>query len=689
MWGSVVIVACTQQFIPWGPKIASNLFPFYAAYAIAPVVLIEYGYRRWSPGVNIRCEAVLLTAAWGLIALGVWGTGGASSPYYLMACFPALFAGYFVRSPRFLGFQAFMLLLSMSAPFAYDIDDALTNGYAPTVFVATAIYAVVAGIVFMRRREARASNLEARRLALADPLTGVANLRAFEEFTGLVTEEYDGYAVLMIDLDGLKAANTVFGHAGGDDMIVRSSRLLLAVSRPQDQVARVGGDEFVVMMPEGTEHGVSMWQARFQVAVRSHNEMVRGRRPQISASSGGAVFGSDGSSVGELMAAADKRMYAHKAATTTIHKRLDAVETAGGHKLSYEDHRVRKIKWDRFVASFEWFVAGALMVIASQLPGFNPAWRDGTVLIVSASIGMSIWSAMGELWFQRIGRQVSDLVAIGSIAPGLLLTGGAASPALALVMMICSYFSDFRERRAAVIRVSGALVALTIGYWAGGTDFGSGQMTYTLMTSAIIVIAVTLQHNGRLTHASAIRIRELSEIDALTGVANRRVFESQMADAVTKIELGFKSDGPVLRGRPAVILIDFDDFKDVNTRLGHGGGDALLVALAQTLRDATGDDGQVCRIGGDEFAIVVATESSEWVGALAERVRVAAHELNSALADELGDLHVSVSAGYATWRETHTVASLIAEADAALQNSKDHGKDQVSVVRPVSAIARG
>src|SRR5687767_4170209 len=70
LWGSVVVIGVFQQAMPWGTKIPWNLFGFFAIYALAPLIITEFAYRKWSPRAFLRCEAILLTAAWGLIAAG-------------------------------------------------------------------------------------------------------------------------------------------------------------------------------------------------------------------------------------------------------------------------------------------------------------------------------------------------------------------------------------------------------------------------------------------------------------------------------------------------------------------------------------------------------------------------------------------------------------------------------------------
>lgn len=87
-------------------------------------------------------------------------------------------------------------------------------------------------------------------LALADPLTGVANRRAFEAILDLGhagARTMDRVGLLLVDLDDFKTANTLFGHTGGDRVLCAAAEALRDAARGNDLVARLGGDEFAVM----------------------------------------------------------------------------------------------------------------------------------------------------------------------------------------------------------------------------------------------------------------------------------------------------------------------------------------------------------------------------------------------------------------------------------------------------------
>jgi diguanylate cyclase (GGDEF)-like protein/PAS domain S-box-containing protein len=157
--------------------------------------------------------------------------------------------------------------------------------------------------------------------------------------------------------------------------------------------------------------------------------------------------------------------------------------------------------------------------------------------------------------------------------------------------------------------------------------------------------------------------------DSLTGLANQALFRDRVTHALTRAAR--------LQTELAVLFLDLDDFKTVNDSLGHTAGDALLVAVAERLRDCLRGTDTAARLGGDEFAVLIegVGEAAE-VTALAERL-IAALKEPFVIAGR--DIVVGTSIGIA-FDETHIdTGQLLRNADIAMYTAKRGGKGRYEI----------
>jgi len=172
---------------------------------------------------------------------------------------------------------------------------------------------VLTDITSLKRREEFAWHQ-----ANHDELTGLPNRRLLVEHArrllSVSLRQRRQAALMVVDLDGFKEINDLFGHAYGDALLRRVAQRLSGVLRDYDVVARTGGDEFVVLLPEIEQLSVAVVVAEKLVAAASESLDVPGRNIRMHASVGVALFPGDGHDFESLMEAADTAMYAAKSA---------------------------------------------------------------------------------------------------------------------------------------------------------------------------------------------------------------------------------------------------------------------------------------------------------------------------------------------------------------------------------------
>ncbi|HEX6461238.1 MAG TPA: GGDEF domain-containing protein [Thermoleophilaceae bacterium] len=297
--------------------------------------------------------------------------------------------------------------------------------------------------------------------------------------------------------------------------------------------------------------------------------------------------------------------------------------------------------------------AGLLLALAAS----QAAWGVACFLIP--------WNTANALTFHT-----PALLALPMIAVMVASSGGARSVATYDLFFIVSYCAYFFEAKEALgyAALCGLVHALPLLYDPHAVSEGMLVQLYIAAPSYLVLAFVMGRARARLVQLRY-AADELSRVDPLTGLPNRRAFTERIES-----HIGGERSSDVT----GLMLVDLDDFKEANTLYGHPGGDRVLCETAAALRSAARAEDMVARLGGDEFAVVAHRLDVDGMRGLAERALGAVRAAGSRLDTELPGVRVTASIGWALYPHTAgTVEDLIAAADVSLRGVKGSGKDSM------------
>jgi diguanylate cyclase (GGDEF)-like protein/PAS domain S-box-containing protein len=189
------------------------------------------------------------------------------------------------------------------------------------------------------------------RLALEDSLTGLANRAEFRnrfvDMAASAQRHSQSLVLMLIDLDRFKDVNDRLGHAAGDALLQQAAHRMRAVVRDTDFIARFGGDEFVVLLPDAQSPEEGGAAAEKLVATLSRPFHISEREVQIGASIGLAAYPQDAPDLDQLLMKADLALYRAKAAGRGVYRFYSAQMDAGAHRHNLEHVQLRRAVKDR------------------------------------------------------------------------------------------------------------------------------------------------------------------------------------------------------------------------------------------------------------------------------------------------------------------------------------------------------
>lgn len=324
---------------------------------------------------------------------------------------------------------------------------------------------------------------------------------------------------------------------------------------------------------------------------------------------------------------------------------------------------------------------------------FVPFANAGRVALVAAN------PCRGHAWQAALAPKIRDRLEVLPISSALAHSDESSVPDVFVIAMGpeardpgIRLLSELRSRRetrhAATIAVLDADLKDTPARWdraAMALDFGAAEVAFQGFDDAELALRikrqVALKKQADHLRNSVQNGLRMAVCDPLTGLYNRRYALPHLARIATAARE---------RSTPfATMLLDLDRFKQVNDRYGHAAGDAVLVAVADRLRDNLRSHDLLARIGGEEFLIAMPDTDEIAAREAADRLRDIIRRFPVPLPRLSQSVHVTCSIGVTVTKAPcgpypavdHDVASLIDDADSALYRSKATGRDTTSFAK--------
>ncbi|MFP4643952.1 MAG: diguanylate cyclase domain-containing protein [Spirochaetales bacterium] len=314
------------------------------------------------------------------------------------------------------------------------------------------------------------------------------------------------------------------------------------------------------------------------------------------------------------------------------------------------------------------FVCLAYPVFAVFFIGHLLLVRCSCVPLAKLEIG--IFSSVSVLVLARLAWH---FFVLGAVEERLLVLAGAHYWSVAILIVAGFVMFDRRVgiNAGGAVLVFSALVALFgLSVHPPGDGFGGETVRHLLRVHLFLIVifvlasagAVLREHYSRAIVRSEL-LEEWANVDALTGIANRRAADRQLTQAVAN---AVRHDRSL-----SIIITDIDRFKRVNDEFGHTFGDTVLKAVAVRLGSLIRQSDFIARWGGEEFLIIAPESNGCEAANLAERCR-------TGIADTpIADTSITMTFGVGELRTDDTVDSLLVRADANLYEGKQTGRNKV------------
>jgi len=512
-------------------------------------------------------------------------------------------------------------------------------------------------------------------------------------------------ALLFIDLDGFKALNDLHGHEAGDTCLKVVADRLTERLRAEDTAARIGGDEFVVVLDEVSGSTSTSQLAAELISLIGKPIPFADTQFQVGASIGIALYPDNSEDQTLLQSLADQAMYRAKkfggnqyvSSTATVQNAaetaLPVVPTAMvkiglEHPAQTEPVTLRELIVDRAAIVFCLLVVPAIVANFWRISANDAAPNFGAV--VGASIVLLGLVLGRRILPMPVKSTLVCCVGLMVAIPGMLKSGLAAPVpgwGFAISLYLASViFSDWIGRLVAML-IPVTLIVAAYGFTTGHLQYAydinqhavhpGTWLVFILLAAAVFGVFLSVWSLYKTAtvgliqeHAQqAIDLKKLADFDQLTGLPLQRLLEKRFSQSCHRAQRA--------QGKTALLFVDLDGFKAVNDQHGHDAGNYCLCQLASRMKSVVSEVDTVARVGGDEFLVLIDSVSDR------EQLAAIAQTLVDTIAQplRLDDARFSVSAslGIALFPQHGSdFEGLRKCADAAMYQAKSAGKNGFS-----------
>jgi diguanylate cyclase (GGDEF)-like protein len=311
-----------------------------------------------------------------------------------------------------------------------------------------------------------------------------------------------------------------------------------------------------------------------------------------------------------------------------------------------------------------------LLTLLLRLLFTGPTRRHPALMLLATSFAVTLATNVGFGWTSLQGTYASGHWIDAGWLLGFMLGGVAAlHPSANTITAVDNEAPRPVLPRSRLVVLGAASLVAPALVVSGGSRHADLDLMVVGTASAVLFVLVLWRMAGLVRQISlqAAELDALSTTDPLTGVANRRRWDAELQTAVARTRRS---------GQPLTIaLLDIDRFKAFNDTYGHPSGDKLLTQTAMAWQHQLRPGDLLARIGGEEFAVLLAGCQDAEAYAVVERMRAATP------GDE------TCSAGIATLDTTDTYTDVIDRADHALYQAKRAGRNRTMIAPPTTTIS--